>query len=209
MQGPIGNAVCVQTFFQINADSANQVMQFHTLIVMGVSGCGKSSVAQQLVDSLGWTLHEGDAYHSEANVTKMREGVALTDEDRADWLARLVRLLADTAQAAPEDGVVLTCSALKRKYRDQLRDGQAPRAVGFVFLDLDYPTALQRVRARASHFFSPELVASQFATLERPDNEPGVLTVDATLPLTDIVQKVSHWMGAAAATNTEHQERQP
>ena len=179
-------------------DSANQQIPPYTLIVMGVSGCGKSSVALQLADSLGWTLHEGDAYHSEASVAKMREGVALTDEDRADWLARLVRLLAETSHNDPGQGVLLTCSALKRKYRDQLRAGQVQSPVGFVFLDLDYTTALQRVRGRSSHFFSPELVANQFATLERPDGEPDVLAINATLSLPEIVQRVSHWLRASA-----------
>lgn len=165
----------------------------HALIVMGVSGCGKSSVAQQLAASLGWALHEGDAYHSEANIAKMGAGVPLTDEDRADWLARLAQLLADAASATPVQGVVLTCSALKRKYRDQLRAAQPEGSVGFVFLDLDYDTALQRVQERAGHFFSPELVANQFATLERPDGEAGVLGVDATLPLADIVDRAAAW----------------
>ncbi|WP_370678426.1 gluconokinase [Comamonas sp. GB3 AK4-5] len=189
-------------------DSANQTLQPRALIVMGVSGCGKSSVAQQLADTLGWALHEGDAYHSATSVGKMREGIALTDEDRADWLDRLVQLLAAAGHAAPGQGVVLTCSALKRKYREQLRSGpdEAKRAgpVVFVFLDLDYPTALQRVRERASHFFSPELVANQFATLERPDGEPGVLSVDATLPLADIVQCVTTWLAAAPVSHPSH-----
>ncbi|MEX8192319.1 gluconokinase [Comamonas guangdongensis] len=192
-------------------DSANQTTPPQTLIVMGVSGCGKSSVAQQLAASLGWALHEGDAYHSEASIAKMRSGVPLTDEDRADWLARLARLLADAARAEAATGVVLTCSALKRKYRDQLRAGQdaAEGSVGFVFLDLDYDTALQRVQERAGHFFSPELVANQFATLERPDGEPRVLGLDATLPLAHIVERVTAWLaglpGEAAASLSSSQ----
>lgn len=161
---------------------------------MGVSGCGKSSVARQLAAALGWALHEGDAHHSEASIAKMRAGMPLTDEDRADWLARLALLLADAVQGEPARGVVLTCSALKRKYRDQLRAAQAEGGVGFVFLDLDYETALLRVQKRSGHFFSPALVANQFATLERPDGEPCVLGVDATLPLADIVDRVTVWL---------------
>lgn len=180
-------------------DSANQLIPLRTLIVMGVSGCGKSSVAQELAKALDWVLYEGDAYHCETSVVKMREGVPLTDADRADWLARLVQLLADKGRNTPAHGVVLTCSALKRKYRDQLRAGQEGRVangrVGFVFLDLNYQTALERVRGRAGHFFSPELVANQFATLERPEGEPDTLGVDATLPLADIVASVSSWLG--------------
>ncbi len=161
------------------------------LVVMGVSGCGKSSVAQMLAASLGWTLHEGDAYHSPESVRKMQAGIALTDEDRGSWLAHLSDIL---ATARPGAGIVLTCSALKRKYRDRLRLAQPAGGLGFVFLDLDYATALQRVQARPGHFFSPDLVANQFATLERPDGEAGVLGVDATLALPEIVDRVNLWL---------------
>lgn len=163
---------------------------------MGVSGCGKSSVGQALADALGWTLHEGDAHHAEASIRKMQAGVPLTDEDRSGWLDALARLLG-RAIAEPGPGVVLTCSALKRKYRDQLREAGPAGAVGFVFLDLGYDTALQRVQERAGHFFSPELVANQFATLERPDGEASVLSVDATLPLDQIVRRAQAWQDQA------------
>lgn len=158
---------------------------------MGVSGCGKSSVGQALADALGWTLHEGDAHHAEESIRKMQAGIPLTDDDRSGWLDRLARLL---AQTMPGQGVVLTCSALKRKYRDRLRAAGPAGAVGFVFLDLDYGTALQRVQERAGHFFSPELVANQFATLESPAGERAVLSVDATLPLADIVHRAQDWL---------------
>ena len=164
------------------------------LVVMGVSGCGKSSVAQMLAASLGWTLHEGDAYHSAESVRKMQAGIALTDEDRGSWLAHLSDIL---ATARPGAGIVLTCSALKRKYRDRLRQAQPLGALGFVFLDLDYATALQRVQARPGHFFSPDLVANQFATLERPEGEASVLGVDATLALAQIVHRVNTWLAPA------------
>lgn len=182
-----------------NTDSAIQGSQpaatpatghAHALVVMGVSGCGKSSVAQMLAQTLGWTLHEGDAYHSPENVRKMQAGIALTDDDRASWLADLCNILT-TARAG--SGIVLTCSALKRKYRDRLRAALPQQGVGFVFLDLDFATALQRVQQRPGHFFSPDLVANQFATLERPDAEAGVVGVDATLPLAEIVRRVNGW----------------
>ena len=160
------------------------------LVVMGVSGCGKSSVAQVLAAALGWSLHEGDTYHAPESVRKMQAGIALTDDDRSHWLQHLAGLL---GEATPAAGVVLTCSALKRKYRDRLRAALPGAGVGFVFLDLDYDTALERVRQRPGHFFSPDLVANQFATLERPDGEPGVVAVDATQPLTEIVRRVQAW----------------
>ncbi|MBS7780479.1 gluconokinase [Acidovorax sp. CCYZU-2555] len=163
---------------------------------MGVSGCGKSSVAQQLAAATGWTLYEGDTYHAPESVRKMQAGIALTDDDRSHWLQHLAQIL---ALATPAAGVVLTCSALKRKYRDCLRAALPEQGVGFVFLDLDFATALQRVQQRPGHFFSPDLVANQFATLERPDAEAGVVGVDATLPLADIVRRVNAWRVAPAA----------
>ena len=159
------------------------------LVVMGVSGCGKSSAAAAVAQQLGWQLVEGDSYHAPESVAKMNAGTPLTDADRAGWLQRLADLL---AAAAPDDGLVLTCSALKRRYRDQLRAAQ-PR-LGFVFLDLDYATALARVQTRAGHFFSPELVANQFATLEDPRAEPDVLTLPATMALPDIAARVQQWL---------------
>lgn len=130
---------------------------------------------------------EGDSYHSPQSVAKMQAGIALTDADREGWLERLAQRL---AQADAEHGLVLTCSALKRKYRDQLRSAQQ---LGFVFLDLDYATALERVQTRPGHFFSPDLVANQFTTLEDPRQEPDVLTVSATMNLNDIALAARQW----------------
>lgn len=157
------------------------------LIVMGVAGCGKSSLARAVADALGLPLVEGDEHHSEANRTRMAQGIALTDADRQDWLATLGRLL----QAHPQ-GVVLTCSALKRAYRDQLR--AASPGLRFAFLEITPAVAAQRVAARPSHFFAASLVDSQFATLESPVGEPGVLRLDAELPLSALQQQVQQWL---------------
>ncbi|MGJ7491698.1 gluconokinase [Variovorax sp. ZT4R33] len=169
-------------------DSAIPSFQPSAIVVMGVSGCGKSSVGAACADALGWVLHEGDAYHAPESVAKMRVGTPLTDFDRAGWLDRLADLLAAPADGA---GVVLTCSALRRRYRDRLR--QASPRLGFVFLELDYDAALARVSERAGHFFSPALVSNQFATLESPRGEPGVLVLDATRPVTSLVDAVAAW----------------
>ncbi|QIL83822.1 gluconokinase [Diaphorobacter sp. HDW4A] len=155
---------------------------------MGVSGCGKSSVAEACANALGWRLLEGDAYHPAANIEKMSAGIPLTDDDRAGWLDLLAGLLAPQQDG---QGVVLTCSALRRKYRDRLR--AANPYVGFAFLDLSYDDALKRVEQRPGHFFSPALVANQFATLERPVNEPDVLTLNATLPIAKLQSHVVEW----------------
>jgi gluconokinase len=158
-----------------------------SLIVMGVSGCGKSSLARAVADAQGLPLIEGDDHHSEDNRSRMARGVALTDADRQDWLATLGRLL----RAHPQ-GVVLTCSALKRAYRDQLR-AASPR-LRFAFLEITPVAAAQRVAARPSHFFASSLVDSQFATLESPVGEPGVLRLDAELPLDSLQRQVQQWL---------------
>ena len=161
------------------------------IVVMGVSGCGKSSLGAALAADLALPLIEGDDFHPPANVAKMSAGVALTDADRVGWLDTLGRAMAD----APS-GAVLTCSALKRGYRTQLRN--AVPDLRFVFLALARDEAERRVAARAAqHMFPASLVADQFATLESPVGEPGVLEVQATAPLADSVAQVRRWLQAA------------
>jgi gluconokinase len=161
----------------------------HSIVIMGVSGCGKSSLGEAVAQATGLPLVEGDHHHSPANRDKMARGIALTDADRADWLATL----ADQLQARP-DGAIVTCSALKRAYRDRLR--QAAPGLRFVFLEIGKVEAQARVGARASHFFSTSLVDNQFATLESPVGEAGVLRLDATLPLAQLQTTVTAWLAA-------------
>ena len=160
----------------------------HFLVIMGVAGCGKSSLGAAVAQSAGLTLLEGDDFHSPANRAKMSQGIALTDADRDGWLATLSAQL----RAHPE-GLVLTCSALKRAYRERLR--QAAPGLRFVFLDIDREQAQIRVAARAAqHFFSTSLVDSQFATLETPTGEAGVLRVDALHSLAQLQAEVMAWL---------------
>jgi gluconokinase len=154
-----------------------------SVVIMGVAGCGKSSVGAALAQACGLPLIEGDDFHSAASRDKMNRGIALTDADRDSWLATL----GDELRRRP-DGAVLTCSALKRAYRDRLR--AAAPGLRFVFLDIDREHALQRVAARASHFFSASLVDNQFATLESPVGEPGVLRVDALAPIAALTARI-------------------
>jgi gluconokinase len=155
---------------------------------MGVSGGGKSSLAAAVAAELGLPLIEGDDHHSEASRAKMRRGIALDDNDRFQWLDTLAGML-----ASRPGGLILTCSALKRAYRDRLR--AASPGLRFVFMDLDQDEALRRVEARAGlHFFPAGLVASQFATLESPVGERGVLRVDACAPLSDLTSQVRQWL---------------
>jgi len=157
---------------------------------MGVSGCGKSSIGAACAQRLGWTLEEGDSHHAPESIAKMRAGTPLTDADRAGWLDRLGALLG----APQRQGMVLTCSALRRAYRERLR--AARPGLGFAFLALDYEQALQRVQARPGHFFSPALVADQFATLEPPLHEPRVLMLDATRPVDALAAEIAAWARA-------------
>ncbi|MGJ7494186.1 gluconokinase [Variovorax sp. RT4R15] len=158
------------------------------IVVMGVSGCGKSSLGDALAKDLVLPSIEGDDFHPPANVEKMRAGIALTDADRAGWLDVLGAEL-----AAQPEGAVLTCSALKRAYRDRLR--AAVPGLRFVFMELTREEAERRVAARAAqHMFPASLVANQFATLESPVGEAGVLAVDATSPLAALVAQTRAWL---------------
>ncbi|QTD47438.1 AAA family ATPase [Ottowia testudinis] len=162
---------------------------------MGVAGCGKSTVAQALAQALGWPLLEGDDFHSDASRAKMSQGVPLTDADRAGWLETLAAHLAlARANGRP---LVLTCSALKRTYRDRLRAADAE--LRFAYLQIAPADAQARVQARAAaHFFSPTLVANQFATLESPADEAGVICLDALAPIDQLRDHAIHALGAAA-----------
>jgi carbohydrate kinase (thermoresistant glucokinase family) len=146
------------------------------VIVMGVSGAGKSSIAEAMRDRLGWVFQEGDALHPPANVQKMHAGIALTDEDRAPWLAAIKRWI-DARLEAGESGLV-TCSALKRAYRDFLI-GDRP-AVRVLYLKASRAILEGRVHHRPDHFMPASLLDSQLATLEEPreDENPLVVGVD-------------------------------
>ncbi len=150
------------------------------IVVMGVTGCGKTTVGTLLAQRLGAPYLDADDFHPAANVTKMRAGTPLTDEDRQPWLAAIAeRIAADTGPRP-----VMSCSALKRKYRNVLR--QADPRVWFLHLVIDEAAAFQRVASRPSHFMPASLVATQFSQLEPLRAEAG-LAVDATQPPQNIV----------------------
>jgi gluconokinase len=159
------------------------------VVIMGVAGCGKSSFAAVLSQTLGWRLIEGDEFHPAENVNKMRAGIALTDADRAGWLD----VLADEL-VAHGPYAVMTCSALKEAYRDRLR--HSVPALRFVHLDLTREQSIARVTQRPGHYFQPTLVDSQFADLEKPVDEVGVIVVDATQAIESIQAQVCAWLQA-------------
>jgi gluconokinase len=143
------------------------------LIVAGVAGSGKTTVGALLAGRLRWRFADADTFHPEANVAKMRAGVPLTDEDRAPWL-RAVGGWMDTRIAAGQSGVV-TCSALKRAYRDQLLAGRP--AATMIFLQVSRDVLASRLHSRPGHFFPEKLLESQLADLEPPGQDERVCTV--------------------------------
>ena len=162
------------------------------VVVMGVAGCGKSLVGQRLAQLLALPLVEGDDFHPPGNIRKMQEGVPLTDEDRSGWLQHLAQEL-----TARPRGAVLTCSALKKTYRDILRTAGAN--VRFVHLAIDVAESLRRVAGRPGHFYPPSLVASQFEALQDPAGEAGVLVLDGTAPPETLAAEATRWLNATAS----------
>jgi carbohydrate kinase (thermoresistant glucokinase family) len=154
------------------------------LVVMGVSGCGKSTVGESLARALGATFVEGDLLHPDANVRRMAAGIALTDEDRRDWLDAVAARLA----AAGDAGVVVACSALKRSYRDRLR-ASAP-GLQFVYLHGEAGLLARRLQARQGHYMPASLLPSQLSTLEPPDPDERALCVGIDAPVDRLVATI-------------------
>ena len=152
------------------------------IVVMGVSGSGKTTVGEALGARFRVPLLEGDQFHPEANIAKMSSGTPLTDEDRWPWLDAIAAAMRD----AP-DGVVVTCSSLRRAYRDRLREGPC-RPVLFVYLNGSRETLAGRLAARKGHFMPASLLDSQLATLEPPTpDEPGIVPVSLEPPVEVVV----------------------
>jgi gluconokinase len=161
------------------------------LVIMGVSGSGKSTVARPLAARLGWTFQEGDDLHPAANIAKMKAGTPLTDADRAPWLAAIGAWI-DRQIGAGAPGIV-TCSALKRAYRDQLAGGRPQ--VKFVYLRGAEALIAARVAQRTGHFMPPSLLDSQFADLQPPGPDENTLTVDIDQPVATQVADIIAALG--------------
>jgi gluconokinase len=156
-------------------------------VIMGVSGCGKSTVGSQLAAALGLEFLEGDTLHCARNVARMAAGFALSDADREGWLQTLAGRIRQAHLAG--QGLVLSCSALKRSYRDILRQG-APE-LHFLYLHGDYELLATRMAARTGHYMPLSLLASQFSTLEEPSVEENVQHLDVTIRPEAIVAAVT------------------
>jgi gluconokinase len=159
------------------------------VIVMGVTGAGKTSVGRLLAEQLGWEFADADDFHPPSNVEKIRSGIALTDADRQPWLTRLRAAIAQWI--ADGRNVVLACSALKRSYRQELEAGPEVR---FVYLKGSAELIEARLRERRGHFADEQILASQFADLEEPESE---VTVEIASPPPEIVAEIRKKLGLA------------
>jgi gluconokinase len=168
-------------------------MNAPSLVVMGVSGCGKSTLGQRLAHELGLRYVEGDDLHPPRNVERMRAGIALTDDDRREWLDTIAARL----RGAKRDRrhIVVTCSALKRAYRDVLRGGDP--ALRLVFLHGDPALLAQRIGARRDHYMPPSLLRSQLETLEPPGSDEQAVAVDIAAGTDDQARTVLRELGTA------------
>lgn len=158
------------------------------LVIMGVSGVGKTTVGLRLAERLGWAFYDADVYHPEANIRKMEQGVPLTDPDRWSWLEALRALIETCLQAGRP--AVLACSALRTSYRNVLAhrpDGSPYEHVDFIYLQAPFSVVEERIKRRTGHFMPPALLASQFAALEEPGD---ALVVDATRPVDAVVEEI-------------------
>jgi gluconokinase len=158
----------------------------HALIVMGVAGSGKTTIAEALAARIGWAFKDGDLFHPPSNVEKMRSGHPLTDDDRWPWLRAIADEIDRTCDT--KGHIIIACSALKRVYRDILIGDR--RGVALIYLKGSRDLIGQRLRARRGHFMPPQLLDSQFATLEEPDVQERAIVVDVVSTVDAIVDDI-------------------
>ncbi len=154
-------------------------------VIMGVSGCGKSTVGVALAEKLGCTYYDGDDYHPPENVAKMARGIPLNDADRYPWLAKLHELIGKHLERG--ETAVVACSALKKKYRMQLREGN--EGLQFVYLKGSFELVWLRMTARQGHYMKAEMLRSQFETMEEPDSDEA-LVIDIENDVESIVEVI-------------------
>ena len=167
------------------------------LVVMGVSGSGKSTIGEKLAQRLGWSYEDGDRFHPASNVAKMSAGQPLTDEDRWPWLQAIANEIDRICEAG--EHAVIACSALKRPYRDILVHGR--HDVRIIYLQGTQDLIASRLALRKGHFMPPGLLASQFGTLEPPDAGENPVTVSIDAPIETIVDDIVRQLGLTPANS--------
>ncbi|MCL4156050.1 UNVERIFIED_CONTAM: hypothetical protein GTU68_041818 [Idotea baltica] len=156
------------------------------IITMGVSGCGKTTVGQLLAEQIGCKFYDADDFHPTNNIEKMRQGVGLSDEDRTPWLLTLNKMLIGESNQSRD--IVLACSALKKTYRDMLSENIDD--IKFIFLQGDFDLISQRLSQRSGHYMNPDLLQSQYDTLEEPDIKEKVIAINIGESPQAIIDKI-------------------
>jgi gluconokinase len=164
------------------------------IVVMGVAGSGKSTIAVDLARRLGWRFAEGDSFHPPMNIEKMRNGVALTDADRWPWLDAIAAWVRETRQAG--ERCVVACSALKRRYRERIADGRDD--VRFVYLQGAYDLVARRMASRTGHYMPLALLRSQYQALEEPGTEENPIVLSIERPPEELAARILEALGGTA-----------
>jgi gluconokinase len=172
----------------------NESMDPGVIVVMGVAGSGKSTIAAELARRLGWRFAEGDAFHPASNVEKMRNGVALTDADRWPWLDTIAAWVGKTREAGEQ--CVVACSALKRAYRERIAAGRGD--VRFVYLQGSYDVVAKRMATRTGHYMPLALLRSQYETLEEPGSEENPIVLSIERPADELAARIVEVIGGTA-----------
>jgi gluconokinase len=172
---------------------ASMAERWRCVVVMGASGSGKTTLAAGLAGTLGWTLADGDGFHPRTNIRKLSDGHPLTDEDRWPWLEAIAAWL--TTQRSARANAVVSCSALRRTYRDLLRQDR-PEVI-FCFVEVSAHVLAERLAKRTNHFMSPTLLADQLATLEPLESDEPAFVVNGDRPQDEVLDQALRGLSAA------------
>lgn len=170
------------------------VTQLTAILLMGVAGCGKTTVGRTVASKLGWIFHDADQFHPPGNIRKMSAGIPLAESDREPWLAAVAEAMAQCRRSGTP--AVFACSALRRRYRDKLLGIPHASDVALIYLQGDRPLIASRLQNRTGHFMPATLLDSQFHTLEEPGLDEDPIVIDITSPLPGVVSEITNRLQA-------------